>query len=487
MNDIVNRLRDATHRVGETIGEPPPLDLDVRGRAGLRRTRTGTRTGMRTGTRTWFVPVAAAASVTVAVAVGTLVGGGAAINVAGATTAGPAAAPSFIARTWHGGIQIMSVADGKVTAELSPPEGGGSFTQVQAAQDNRLFYAASRGADCGSRLYRFTLDGTGEVESYGAVEAEPPKGTFITALAVSGDGVKLAYGIKPCRTGAPALVTTDTATGDSRTWTSGKDVSGIADVSMSADGRYAIFRRWSGLLMSVRVPPPAPARSPGAIAPSPDAKAVPRPEASGEVHLDPRTGAVREPSAAEPPGTVRRPVMISAFQCRGAGTSELAPTPKPVPSSAAARIARPGSVMFCRSSFDVWLLDTTASGGTLDQARKLTLRESYGDVSGDISDVALTPDGTRVIAAYDGAMRPPGTKRFAGGIIAYGTDGRPREVVFRSGDGGGLLSLDVDGTGQNLLVQRDAETGVISGSRYRALPKTRDGIVRPMSPGGLAW
>ncbi|MEZ0076224.1 hypothetical protein [Planotetraspora sp. GP83] len=627
--DIVNRLRDATHAVGETIDHAPVL------RRGESRSR---KSESRTWKRSWLVPVAAAASVTVAVAGGAAVAqrGGHAVNLSASSTAGPPAAPKFFADARPDKITIRSVSDGSVTNELSHPSGGELFSGIQAAQDNRLFYVAAGAADCRFRLYQFALDDDGKIKSYGVLPFTPPEGTRVTSLAVNGDGSKLAYGLAPCGPGhAPGgLVVTDTATGDSRTWKA-KEGIGVRDVSMSADGRYVLFRRGSAfipasepavvqpspqlsaeddvtasvsplppyeseLTLTATAPPASPAepvqpaKSPGepvqpagspggdpgagAVAsggPVPPSPAGSRPSGpptaeSHTVTVDPSTGAVVSvvegapgaeatdgggtgaggSSPAEgpfgssvtvftmcssspfddsldpavlPPGvspaaspavptgvsTAVPPVSppsVTIIPSAGVPPTSEAPVPPPasaVPPTPAIPVtpptAGPGapavtaeSVWTCADSPEVSLLDTTTTGDSVDQARTFTLPASYDGVSGGVFGVAISPDGTRILASVghvgvrivDGTPRPlPGSA----GVIAYGTaDGKPVAVVYKDADKGAMRQLDLDGTGQNVITTRNGDIGVIDGSGYRTV-EAADAAATMVFPGMIAW
>ncbi|ETK35263.1 hypothetical protein MPTA5024_14865, partial [Microbispora sp. ATCC PTA-5024] len=337
MNEIINRLRDATRAVGETVDEVPPFEPEA---------RPSTRTSR--ASRPWLVPIAAAAAVTVAVAGGAAVArhGGGAMNVAAGTTAGPPSAPSYFAEAGPDGVTIKSVRDGKVTGTVDPPADGESYSAIQAAQDNRLFYVASRTADCRPRIFQLRIADDGTVGSWGVLPYGPPEGRRITSLAVDGDGSTIAYTTVPCR-GTPGtgdLVVTDTGTGDSRTWTSSSR--GAADLSMSADGRYVLFRP---------VPLP-PVLSPEASAVPSGAPVAPKVEPSlppEEIVTPPatpgvaRTPADRVTATAAPSSqpSVERvpPITVTAVPSLGATLEPVATatvTLSAVPSPAAAGAGR---------------------------------------------------------------------------------------------------------------------------------------------------
>jgi hypothetical protein len=147
-----------------------------------------------------------------------------------------------------------------------------------------------------------------------------------------------------------------------------------------------------------------------------------------------------------------------------------AETPTPAPSVAPSGAAEPVTV--CMDPSKVSLLDTTASGDSLDQARELTLPTSYDGISGGVFGVRISPDGTRLIASLGSigipAVNGKGTPKPRAGssaLIAYGTaDGRPIEVLYRHAGKGAMELLDLDGTGQHVIVQVSGQVDVVVGA-----------------------
>ncbi|MEU6412868.1 hypothetical protein [Microbispora sp. NPDC046933] len=477
-DDVIRRLQDATRAVGETVEAVPPFDPAA---APARRTGVG---GGRV--RTWLMPVATAAAVTVAVAGGVAVarhGGGIADTAAG-TVAGPAAEPSFFAQITDaaGGITIRSVLDGHVTAVVPRPAGGEQFAAVQAARDNRLFYAATATDGCGSRLYRFTLDDDGKVRSRAALSFTPPDGTRITSLAVDGDGSTLAYSLSPCEAHRDAsLVVTDVETGRSRTWRS-TDARALQDVSMSEDGRYVLFRRRSGVVTGVSE---APVSSVPVLSPPPFVSAQPATSAeaapgdgspsSVPTEAPPRSVAPVVPGA-EPPVAAQMPVpeqwgcVWQSVRVEPGRSPDADPSPRPPAEAVPLKVA-----WSCSAARDAMVLDTT-SAGTLDDARVVKLAADSGTGPAVILGLAITPDGSRVIAAQatagtsaagDSAARNESVDE----LVAYDiSDGHQVEVLYRGESGKTVAQrIDVDGTGRNILVSRPGEVGVVGGSGYRTL------------------
>jgi hypothetical protein len=134
--------------------------------------------------------------------------------------------------------------------------------------------------------------------------------------------------------------------------------------------------------------------------------------------------------------------------------------------------------MICTDSPEVSLLDTAASGDSLDQARDLTLATADDGVSGAVTGVRISPDGTRLIASLmpleslitdeKGHLKP----MKGSGLVAYGTaDGKPIDVLHREIGNGAVELLDLDGTGQNMIVRIEGEVGAVGDAGYRTLFK----------------
>ncbi|WP_067186036.1 hypothetical protein [Microtetraspora niveoalba] len=557
MKDITDRLRDATRAVGETIDQVPVFSVGESRTpsAGVSRTR-----------RVWLIPIAAAASVAVAVTGGVAVARGGDGGLGrGVASAGPAAAPRFFAAAGDDGITIRSVDGGKETSRVPKPSDKERFVGIQAAQDNRLFYAVSAADDCRPRLYRFTLDDEGRAGGFEALPFAPPEGTMPTSLAVSGDGTKLAYGAVPCRGGAGAarLVVADTATGDSRTWT-GKDGGDVSGLSMTADGRFVLFNRalpgatfvaeptdgrasvvvpGEVTVTATELPSPAPTvvAIPGEVTasestvprePVPTADPSVAPTAAPEVAMTAEPALTLDPSAA-PSATTTAPVPAddpsaapevavtagpvpvddpsaapSAVPSEG-GTLEMASrcpmepvigVPEDALSAEPAREAdAPGDapaelhavVSVCPDSPDLRLLDTGVPGDDLDQATAFPLPKQDGGPMRGVLGAEISPDGARVLVAF-GEIKVEavdGKSRVASGsaeLIAYGTaDGKPLGVVHHDSESSVVRLLDIDGTGENVLVSRGDEVGAVDAAGYRPLLKTGEPLLNFDSR--IAW
>ncbi|TQS23362.1 hypothetical protein [Microbispora sp. KK1-11] len=509
-DDVIRRLQDAAHAVGETVEAVPPFDPAAA--PARRRTPGGAARG-----RTWLLPVAAAAAVTVAVAGGAAVArhGGGTMDTAAGTTAGPAAQPSFLVQIRSGGMAVRSVADGHVTATVPGPEGE-RFTQVQATRDNRLFYAVAEQDACRSRFYRFSLSDSGEVGSIGALPFTPPEGTAVTSFAVNGDGSTLAYGLSSCTPGGKgaSLVVTDTATGDSRTWTSAH-ASAVEDVSMSDDGRTLVFRRagvvWGTSTEAITQPAAPteaslkPETTPEATSGSPAPLESALPQGDGGVLPEPRVTPAEPGTAPFPVASAEPETGAAPREQPEAASAEPSAPPLPkgwtclipartveVPAETPASGTAPSSgvpatavAWECSISHTVWVLDTGTPGG-LDDVRAITLGESSAPTTGGIHDVTLTPDGGRVLATvgWSKLARVQGVTKLAGAVaevVAYDVaTGRAVQTLYRDEERRPVFErVDVDGTGRLLLVVGPDETGEVTESGYRRLFTDDGGVARP--------
>ncbi|MEO3863757.1 hypothetical protein [Acrocarpospora sp. B8E8] len=540
MNDIIDRLRDATRATGGTIDSVRPLEL------GASRTRT------------WLVPVAAATAVTAAIAGGSMFVAGGGLNSAASAPVPPKflvdARDGIVVRTVDGGVETDRYDD------LGKEEW---FTTVQAAQDNRLFYVASSKRMCGSNLYRLLLDENGKILEFGTVPSVPPEGNRVSGLAVSGDGTKLAYALQPCVPGQVAgLVVADTATGESRTWKS-PDGFGVTDLSMSADGSHVAFRPGPPAALALAEPPvvvATPVPSANIVLPLPSGSALPLPEPAVTITLVPgevgsTTLPAPSPLAARPTATItviptpnpadtiptpnladtiptpnpadamvtaiptpNPGITVTAIPTPSAGVNQGSgspppsepPTPKPItpyptdgsvtvqsmPSGMSScrfvTLPRTSAQWMCAEPGNIRVLDTDAPGDNLDQARTVSLPDSYEGLSGGLFGVLLSPDGSRLLGmmGFNAVEIVDGTvKRKEGisGIVAFSAeDGHAEEVLYRTTQTGFAQLLDLDGTGENLLVQQGSKIGAVTDGAYRPLT-TGEADPAPQFAAELAW
>ncbi|MBP2704493.1 hypothetical protein JOL79_11775 [Microbispora sp. RL4-1S] len=488
MSDIVNRLRDATRAVGETVQQPPSFEPDAAAEIHRRRAPR----------RAWLVPVAAAASVTIAVAAGVTFArqGHGTSRVA---AAGAASAPTYYAETGPNGITIRSADTGDVTARRLPTAGE-TYSAVQAAQDNRLFYVMSNTkGECGSLLYRFVLDDAGAIDSWSESPLRSREDLAIRGIAVNGDGSRLAvsgYSCTKLRDHRPVVAVADTGTGETRTWTSAK--AGVfRDLSMSADGRYVLF----GTVPDLAEPgTPSPVTATPTVEPSPGlpefVTAPPTPVAPMVEPTSEHSELVAPPSKpVDPvPTTVRvdprTGAVVTPVPVRARAASTICPPPVRALAASALGTAAGDAETCAPARWSVGLLDTAAEGGSLDQARIITLDPSPELGDGAIAGTALSPDGTRVLGVFNSfpaEVTAPRTKTPASTIdvTAYDvSDGRPAEAIYRGEGTVNGDNFDIDGTGRHLLVGLFTEVGEVSDEGYRTLSRDDRAEGRIF---GIAW
>ncbi|MDP9863883.1 MULTISPECIES: hypothetical protein [Streptosporangium] len=512
MNEIVNRLRDAAGAVGETVRDVPAF------RPEARRSRRR---------RPWLVPLVAAAAVTGVIAGGVVaVKGGPGEDVAGSTAAG--AAPEYYAVTGGDGITFYRADTGRTVGSLPGRDPDRRFSLVDSARG--AFYATVKLGACEALFMRVTLGREGEVLRADTLPIAVPDGMTPTSLAVSADGVKLAYGLQTCE--APASVTgqlgvTDLTTGKSRTFVS-RHNSDVTSVSITADGRTVAFQRgpaWSDpdgsvTVTATRAPDPVasptgpvptatgtepvyvtPSRiptGPGAAQPDaqperkpsqtptapmtapPDQPAGPVPTVTVTVTpeaLPPgKKGAVASAAPTEPakpwPSETVRPDPSELAEPWPSETVTALPVPVPtmpeeLPSATSGPVP-PGA-----EPFEVWVLDTEAAGEDLDSARRVEFKAAPGTPTG-LHGVRISADGRSFVAALTRTVQE-NTDQSTGGAgsaaiaLFDAGDGRQTDVIYQD-DRGDLRLVDGDASGEHLVVQRGPELGVISSGHYRALP-----------------
>ncbi|NAS23546.1 hypothetical protein GT755_17825 [Herbidospora sp. NEAU-GS84] len=303
MNDVISRLKDATTAAGDTISEVPPLRLE--------QARKG-----------FLVPVAAALAVGLAIA-GSVVMTRGGLN----QTAAGTAAPRFIVEAREQSeVIVRGVTDGAELDRVGAMTGW-LYRSVQAAPDNRTFYALLNGpAFCSSRIVRFTVDDAGRAGELADVPVRPAARSRISAFAVSGDGTKVVFGTVPCvrrdDEGRGFLVVADAQSGEGRRFQV-KAGSGFTSISTSDDGSQIAYTTMpAGRTMTVSEPavvvgsPSAPPRVAPSGAPTPASSVAPPPT--------PVSGAAPAPTPA--------PSAASALSPAPSVAPPPTPTPVPAPS-----------------------------------------------------------------------------------------------------------------------------------------------------------
>jgi len=408
---------------------------------------------------------------------------------------------------------------GDEVARVDAPSADEWFAQVQAAGDNRVFYAATEAKDCSSRLFKITVGEDGRVMSSEALPYGPPKGMIASSLAVSGDGARLAYGMHSCDLGTAKgrLEVAETETGRSRGWDRDKLVT---NVSMSEDGRYVAFREATISVVHELAPVhdpdgirPVPARDepagsgtdkagPEAAEPAPTAAtaqasedpaqrpqegfgeaAEPRPEeartaARDDEYGEPGTTADVEPRPTQtalpkritpnptlPP--IREPYSGAVTVVDDPFSSLATPSPRPT----AAKGAR---TQFLRipDNNKVHILDTTQGDEGGIQAITLSRPEDAL-----LLGVTISPDGKRIYAgvghpAKAKTNQSPQEERARSAICEFDAAQGTLVRQVAEVDSGWVYLLDRDTSGERFIVRHGEEYGVTDANGYRRLAAT---------------
>ncbi|WP_062430378.1 hypothetical protein [Herbidospora daliensis] len=513
MNDVISRLKDATTAAGDTISTVPPLRLE--------KARKG-----------FLAPLAAALAVGLAI-VGSVVMTRGGLGQTASTTV----APRFIVQVKDEyALIVRGAGDG---AELDRIEGtaGWFYNQVQAAPDNRTFYASQSGPVlCSSRIVRFSVDDQGRAGPLSEVPVRRPDRTRISAFAVSGDGTKIVLGAVPCVTdgdGTGFLVVADTGSGKDRRFrvaartgfaaiSTSDDGSKIAYTTMAVDHQVAVSEP------TVIVAPPSDISTPLPSPPTHEPAAVmsvapvtptplpnPRPtDGPAAVWPSPSVPLTPVPSAPPPSGAPERPMVVSVpthtVSDRGpsgnvvvvvpspgpmpSGNFDVYPAPTSVPPSLGT-LKGVGSCRFfevrevlengelapnqlraldCADSPEIYVLDTDESA----DPRRVVLSGELDGTRVQFYGVRMSSDGTRLIAGVGTGMTTLGDPRAA--VMAFDPDGRePAEVLYRGR--AWLRVLDLAPGGGRILVQSELEIGEVSENAYRKVMdipgRVMDGVV----------
>jgi hypothetical protein len=172
----------------------------------------------------WLAPVAAAAAVVGLIIASLAISGVILRRPAGA---GPAASsgafakvPRYFVAASSGRAVVGATATGAVLGSVAPPKPYTAFWWVAAAGGGRTFVfgAAPRGDRGPVKFYRLVLDRSGQPGRL-ALLPIPPETAFISSMAVSPDGSKLAVSLQAARgqTGSKIQVFS-LATGARREW-----------------------------------------------------------------------------------------------------------------------------------------------------------------------------------------------------------------------------------------------------------------------------
>ncbi|WP_062356562.1 hypothetical protein [Herbidospora yilanensis] len=520
MNDVIFRLKDATTAVGDTISEAPPLRLE--------EARKG-----------FLVPLAAALAVGLAI-VGSVVMTRGGLNQTVASTA----APRFIVEAREQSeLIVRGAADG---AELDRVEAttGWLYQRVQAALDNRTFYALMNGPGfCSSRIVRFTVDDAGRAGTPAEVPVRPGAQTRISSFTVSGDGTKVVFGTVPCAPDADGrghLVVADARSGEGRR-VEVRAGSGFASISASDDGSKIAYTTMSAgptvvvsepavVVASPPVSQPAELSAAPPGAPTPSSSVAPRAVGSAPPGVPtPSSSVAPRAIVSVPPGVPTAFISVSPADVvapSGGARENAVIVPMPTPSTGPSGdvvVVVPSAEPSPSGEIVVYTAPTAVPPtlGTLegvsscrffavrgngqvpaDRLRVIDCADSPEVYVLDADQPATPPRRVLLSGELDGAkvqfygvrMSPDGTRLIAGvstgmarlddpqaAVMAFDpAGGEPAEVLYRGRSW--LRVLDLAG-GTRVLVQSEHEIGEVSEGTYR---KVMDIPGRVMD-GVVAW
>jgi len=271
MNTLEDKVRAALRETAGEITPPsvPPLRLhDGRGQrppAAARRWPA------------WLVPLAAAASVAIVIAISLAISGVVHVRPAGPARgkAGPFAGlpPYYVVlagQNPHPAViqlqhaEVRATASGAVLSQLAPPPPYNTFSAVAAGNDHTFVLAAEKwketrqdgGTFFQSTAYKFfllRLGADGDIKRLTPLPIPPePARAEISGFALTPDGTKLAVALRGGDGGpGPQIQVFSLPTGAERVWTwpGGGPITNNAGgngevLSWSADGRTLAFQQW---------------------------------------------------------------------------------------------------------------------------------------------------------------------------------------------------------------------------------------------------
>jgi hypothetical protein len=278
VSGLEDRVREAYVAVAELIREDAvPAGAPTR-TADSRRRAVSNSGGQQTPGRhsRWFVPVATAAAVALIAVAGSVIvphvlsGQHARQRPVGARShahprhgarAHPATIPGlpeYSVVSTNTGLEVVQIATGHVTGQVSTPAGQ-IFDYLAAGASDRTFYVSAQQADltarCRAYFYQFSVNPDGQASALTALPDSGQPG-LPTALAASANGRKLAFSVTHCGGGSGSTTIPpsqaigyigllDTVSGKiTRRWsyTLGEDYA--TSMSLTPDGNLLAFAQY---------------------------------------------------------------------------------------------------------------------------------------------------------------------------------------------------------------------------------------------------
>lgn len=156
------------------------------------------------------------------------------------------AGPGYYLALANGEWSFRDSRTGESSAAVHPT--GYTVTSIAAGGDNRAYYVASTKGTCGDvRIHRVDVSGD-DIHSTGNHDVPDAVGIRgrVVSMAISGDGIKLAYAVAtkvdpdyPQECSDYQLRVLNLRTGATRTWTGADAI--VSDLAWAADGHTLLF------------------------------------------------------------------------------------------------------------------------------------------------------------------------------------------------------------------------------------------------------
>ena len=151
-------------------------------------------------------------------------------------------------------LQVRSSATGKVISSVAQPAGCVTSTyQITTPSSERDFYVSCLTTSHKAAFYRLRISAQGAITAVASLPIPAPPAQFVTGLAISPDGSKLAIGLEGSRTDKATIELVTLATGATRIW-AGPHMDHPADLTWTSDGRKLGFWSWGLRVLDVTAP-----------------------------------------------------------------------------------------------------------------------------------------------------------------------------------------------------------------------------------------
>jgi hypothetical protein len=148
-------------------------------------------------------------------------------------------------------LQVRSSATGKVISSVAQPAGCITSTyQITTPGSDREFFVSCLTTSHRGAFYRLRISAQGAITAFGSLPIAAPPDQFVTGLAVSPDGSKLAIGLQSSTVNRVAIELVTLATGATRTWT-GPHMDRPTELTWTNDGRELGFWSWGLRVLNV--------------------------------------------------------------------------------------------------------------------------------------------------------------------------------------------------------------------------------------------